>query len=217
MLGRALLLLGPVAALLGCAHGRSGGELRLRHEVTVQTPEGERTFTSVVSMNALQSYNYHPGGSGWGGISCRLTGKAVPLPVGDKDFYFLLDKSGNTPAWSQIQLIKDFFGLPNATDDDSWVGQWKRLAKSDLAVPVPRDAYPEIAVMPRDGWMDDARRVSLEEAEKLGLQVVRYQLQITKDEVGSDPPFEVRYRPQDQRQGVAMVGRDSFSVVDGTA
>jgi hypothetical protein len=114
-------------------------------------------------------------------------------------------------------LIKDFFGLPNATNDDSWVGQWKTLAKSNMAVPVPRDAYPDIAVMPRDGWMDDARRVSLEEAEKLGLKVLRYRLQITRDEVGTDPAFEVRYRPQDQRHGMTMVGRESFSVVDGTA
>ncbi len=213
---RSLLLALPFAALLGCSHARNGGELRLKHEVTVETPDGPRTFSSVVSMQGLQTYNYHPGGSGWGGISCRLTGKAVRATVGDKDFYFLLDQ-GSTPAWSQIELIKTFFGLPNATNDDSWVGQWKELAKSNKGLDIPRETYPDIAVMPRDGWMDDARRVSLDEAEQLGLRVIRYRLQITGDEVGTDPPFEVRYRPQDQRRGRTMVGRESFTVVNGTA
>jgi hypothetical protein len=70
--------------------------------------------------------------------------------------------------------------------------------------------------MPRDGWMDDARRVTLEEAEQQGLRVVRYRLQMTRDEVGADPPFKVRYRPSIQNwKGV--IGRESFAVVNGTA
>ena len=214
---RLFLLAVPLASsLLGCAQMRKGGELRLKHEVTVATPEGERTFSSVVSMDAYQSYNYHPGGSGWGGIACRLTGSAVRMPVGDKDFYFLLDK-GSTPAWEQIELIKEFFGLPNATDDDSWVERWKALAKSDLAVPVPRDAYPQIAVMPRNGWMDEARKISLEEAEAQGLRIVRYRLQITRDAVGADPPLDVRYRPPAQKHSIGRIGRESFTVVDGAS
>jgi len=206
----------PLAlGLAGCSHARKGGELRLKHEVTVATPEGERTFTSVVAMDAIQTYNYHTGGSGWGGISCKLTGSAVRMPVGDKDFYFLLNQ-GSTPALDQIEMVKEFFGLPNGTNDDSWVAHWKRLAASDLAVPVPRDAYPRIAVMPRDGWMDDARRVTLEEAEEQGLRVIRYRLQMTKDEIGTEPPFEVRYRPN-IKSWAGVIGRESFTVVDGTA
>ena len=212
----ALLAVPLAAALFGCGQMRKGGELRLKHEVTVGTPEGERTFTSVVSMDAYQSYNYHPGGSGWGGIACRLTGSAVRVPVGDKDFFFLLDK-GSTPAWDQIGLIKEFFGLPNATDDDSWVERWKTLAKSNLAVPVPRDAYPQIAVMPRNGTMDEARKISLEEAEAQGLRILRYRLQITRDPVGADPPFEVRYNPPKQKHSIGLIGRESFTVVDGAS
>ena len=211
-----LLAVALAAALFGCAQMRKGGELRLKHEVTVATPEGERTFSSVVSMDAYQSYNYHPGGSGWGGIACRLTGSAVRMPVGDKDFYFLLDK-GSTPAWDQIELIKDFFGLPNATDDDSWVERWKALAKSDLAVPVPRDAYPQIAVMPRDGTMDEARKISLDEAEAQGLRILSYRLRITRGAVGADPPFEVRFKPPTQKHSIGRIGRESFTVVDGAS
>jgi hypothetical protein len=215
-LKRLLLLAMPLAiSLLGCAHGRKGGELRLKHEVTVATPEGEHTFTSVVSMEGLQTYNYGAGTSGWGGISCRLTGNAVRVPVGDKDFYFLLNRE-STPAWDQIELVKQFFGLPNATNDDSWVAQWKQLASSDLAVLVPRDAYPRIAVMPRDGWMDDARRVTPEEAEQQGLRVVRYRLRMTRDEVGTDPSFKVRYRPE-IKSWIGVIGRESFTVLNGTA
>ena len=213
-----LVLAGLLVAVLfvvGCSHRRSGGELRLKHEVTIATSEGERTFTSVVSMDGFQTYNYGAGTAGWGGISCTLTGKAVRVPLGDKDFFFLL-KRESTPAWDQIELVKDFFGLPNATNDDSWVAHWRRLASSDLAVPVPPEAYPKIAVMPRDGWMDDARRVTLEEAQEQGLRVVRYRLQITRDEVGTDPPFEVRYRPE-IKSWIGVIGRESFSVVNGTA
>jgi hypothetical protein len=211
-----LLVALPLAvALFGCSHARKGGELRLKHEVTVDTPEGERTFTSVVSMDAIQTYNYGFGTKGWGGISCRLTGSAVRVPLGDKDFYFLLNR-GSTPAWDQIELVKEFFGLPNATDDDRWVAQWKGLASSSLAVPVPPEAYPKIAVMPRDGWMDDARRVTLEEAEQQGLRVIRYRLQMTREEVGADPAFEVRYQPS-IKSWIGVIGRESFTVVNGTA
>jgi hypothetical protein len=212
-----MLLALPLAlSLFGCSHLRKGGELRLKHEVTVATPDGERSFTSVVSMDGIQNYNYGFGTKGWGGISCRLTGSAVRVPLGDKDFYFLLNR-GSTPAWDQIELIKEFFGLPNATNDDSWVAQWKALASSNIAVPVPRDAYPNIAVMPRDGWMSDARRITLEEAEELGLRVLRYRLQITKEEVGANPPFEVRFRPSKEKYRMGRVGAESFSVVDGAA
>lgn len=214
---RRLLLALPLAiSLSGCSHERKGGELRLKHEVTVVTPDGERTFTSVVSMDGFQTYNYGFGTKGWGGISCRLTGSAVRVPLGDKDFYFLLNR-GSTPAWDQIQLIKEFFGLPNATDDDRWVAQWKQLANSNHAVPIPRETYPNIAVMPRDGWMDDAERIGLEEAEEQGLRIIRYRLQITRDEVGANPPFEVRYRPVDERRRRGVIGRESFTVVNGIA
>jgi hypothetical protein len=214
---RLLALALPLAvSLIGCGQMRNGGELRLKHEVTVATPEGERTFTSVVSMDAYQRYNYHPGGSGWGGIACRLTGSAVRMPVGDKDFFFLLDK-GSTPAWDQIELIKEFFGLPNATDDDSWVERWKTLAKSNLAVPVPRDAYPQIAVMPSGGTMDEARKISLDEAEAQGLRIIRYRLQITREAVGANPPYEVRFNPPKEKHSFGRIGRESFTVVDGAS
>ena len=210
-----LLALPLLASLSGCSQMRKAGELRLKHEVTVATPDGERTFTSVVSMDGFQRYNYGFGTKGWGGVSCRLTGKAVRVPLGDKDFYFLLDR-GSTPAWDQIEWVKEFFGLPNGPNDDAWVKQWKSLAASKLAVPVPREALPRIAVMPRDGWMDDARRVTLEEGEELGLRIIRYRLVMTGDPVGANPDFKVRYRPN-IKSWIGVIGSESFSVIDGTA
>jgi len=213
--GLVLATLPLFASLFGCSNMRDGGELRLKHEVTVATREGERTFTSVVSMNGLQTYNYGFGTKGWGGISCRLTGKAVRVPLGDKDFYFLLNR-GSTPAWDQIEWVKEFFGLPNGPNDDAWIAQWKSLANSNLAVPVPREALPRIAMMPRDGWMDDARRVTLEEAESAGLRIIRYRLVMTRDPVGANPDFELRYRPN-IKSWIGVIGSESFSVVNGTA
>ena len=178
------------------------------------TPGGERTFASVVSMSGYQTYNYGAGTSGWGGISCRLTGNAVRVVLGDKDYYFLLDKAGTTAAWTQVGLIKEFFGLPIAVEDGGWMEKWKALARSNLGFAIPRDEYPVIAVMPHDGWMDDARRIRLHEAEQQGLHVKSYRLQLTREPVG--PAVPVRYRP-----GVKWdrntVGREAFSVVNGTA
>ena len=50
--------------LNACAQSRDGGELRLKHIVTIATGAGERAFSSVVSLDALRSYNYGFGSSG---------------------------------------------------------------------------------------------------------------------------------------------------------
>ena len=198
-----------------CSHAREGGELRLKHEVTVTTPQGDRTFTSVVSMSGYQTYNYGAGTSGWGGITCRLTGNAVRVVLDDKDYYFLLTDRGTTAAWSQIDLIKKFFGLPNGPNDASWVDQWKSLAASNLGFAIPRSEYPTIAVMPHDGWMDDARIVTLDEAEQQGLHIKSYRLQITQEPVG--PDLKIRYRPADARDHRMTIGREAFTAVNATA
>ena len=216
LLGPAVALVTSALLLNACAHSRDGGELRLKHIVTISTEAGERTFSSVVSMDALQTYNYHPGSSGWGGIGCTLTGKAVRATVGDRDFYFLLAKPGeSTPAWTQIGLIKSHFGLPNSTNDSSWVRQWKELARSTRGVNLTPDTYPAIAIMPRGGWMDDARLITPQEAEQEGLHVLQYRVQITGEPVAADPPFEVRYRRTEERRSRIEVGSESFSVVNG--
>jgi hypothetical protein len=202
-------------SISGCNSVRDGGELRLKHEVTVSTPDGERSFASVVSMTGIQRYNHDFGGSGWGGISCRLTGSAVRVVSGDKDFYFLLSNGGTTPASTQIGLIKKFFGLPNAGDDAGWTEQWKSLAKSNLGFAIPRDEYPQIAVMPHGGWTDDARVVTLQQAEDLGLRIKSYTLRLTQEPVG--PAVETRYRPAESRDLMRTIGRESFTVVNGTA
>ncbi len=89
-----------VAALLLYGRGGThvGGPLRLRHVVTVATPQGARTFSSVVQLDGRQTYNRHAGGAGWGAISCRLTGDAVRVTIGARDFYFLLGSYAGTPA-----------------------------------------------------------------------------------------------------------------------
>ena len=42
---RLLVALPLAVALFGCSHARKGGELRLKHEVTVDTPETLRADT----------------------------------------------------------------------------------------------------------------------------------------------------------------------------
>ena len=216
LLGTALAVATSALLLIACAQSRDGGELRLKHIVTISTDAGERTFSSVVSMDALQTHNYGFGSSGWGGIGCKLTGKAVRATVGDRDFYFLLAKPGaSTPAWTQIGLIKSHFGLPNYTNDSSWVRQWRELARSTRGVNLTPDAYPAIAIMPRGGWMDDARLITPQAAEQEGLHVLHDRVQITGEPVAADPPFEVRYRRAEDHRSPIEVGRESFSVVSG--
>jgi hypothetical protein len=57
----------------------------------------------------------------------------------------------------------------------------------------PRSEYPTVAVMPHDGSMDDARIITLGEAEQQGLHIKSCRLQITQEPVG--PDLQVRYRP----------------------
>ncbi len=200
------------------SHSRNGGELRLKHIVTVATPVGEKSFSSVVSMIGRQSYNYNAGGSGWGGIGCKLTGGAVRATVGDTDFFFLLaEPAGYTPAWTQIDLIKKHFGLANRLNDAGWVKEWKALARSTRTVVLEPGDYPAIAAMPHDGWMNDAKLVSPAEAGERGLRIVRYQLQITDEPVGAGDAFEVRYRPTERGGPQIEFGRQFFTVKDGPA
>lgn len=209
-------LIATLVLLFDCSHTRRGGELRLKHRVTIATAEGPRTFSSVVSMKGVQTYNYGAGTAGWGGIGSLLTGEAIRVPSGERDFYFLLtDRGGNTPARTQIELIKKHFAFPNWTADDRWVGQWKSLSRSDAAVSLTPKDYPTIAVMPHGGWMDDARIITLKEAEQLGLRVSRYDLMITRDQVGTNPSFEVRYRPTEAKYPTYKVSRESFTVENG--
>lgn len=216
-------LIATLVLLFDCSHTRRGGELRLKHRVTIATGEGPRTFSSVVSMKGVQTYNYGAGTAGWGGIGSLLTGEAIRVPSGERDFYFLLtgrvgpDRGGSTAASTQIGLIKKHFGFPNWTADDRWVGQWKSLSRSDATVSLTRKDYPPIAVMPRDGWMDDARIVTLEEAEQLGLRISRYDLMITQDQVGGTHSFELRYRPTDRKFPNYNVEPESFAVENGVS
>ncbi|WP_431470441.1 hypothetical protein [Sphingosinithalassobacter sp. LHW66-3] len=211
-------LLALTLGLLGCNQSRRGGELRLKHSVTVMTPDGPRSFFSVVSLDGIQAYNHGFGGSGWGAISCTLTGEAVRVPIGGSDFYFLLARPGGyTPAWTQIKLVKSHFGLPNHTDDARWVKQWRALAQSGSAVDLAPEAFPAIAVMPAGGWMNDARLVSPAEAETLGLHVLRYRLEITREPVGAYPGAAVRYRERERTAPNTGIGRELFTVVDGIA
>lgn len=214
-------LVGAITAtigLAGCGQSREGGELRLKHIVTVMTSEGARSFSSVVSMIGFQSYNYHAGNAGWGGISCRLTGDAVRVVAGDREFYFLLTRPGHaTPAWNQIDLIKAHFGLPNYTTDAGWITQWKALAQSSRHVDLSPEDYPAVAMMPRDGWMNDARLLSLTKAQAHGLRVLRYRLEITRDAVGAQPPLAVRYRRTEGGPPGAEIERKLFSEVNGRA
>ncbi len=62
--------------------------------------------------------------------------------------------------------------------------------------------------------MNDARPIDLEEAGKLGLRVVQYRLLISKDAVEADPPFEVRYRPTEEKYPKIEVFPEAFAVKD---
>ncbi|MET3762593.1 hypothetical protein ABIB28_003151 [Sphingomonas sp. UYEF23] len=206
-----------IAALsLGsCGSTRSGGALRLRHVVVVATAAGERTFDTVLRLDGYQHWNQAFGGPGWGAITCRLTGDALRTTVGDRDFLFLLSKPGETtPASTQIDLIKTHFGLPNWTADAGWVGQWKDLAASRRGVDLRGAELPAIAVMPHNGWVNDARIISLEEAERLGLRVIRYRLEITGESAGSSSRLSVRYRGATNRT-MTDVGREMLTVTNG--
>lgn len=219
---RSLLIGGALVtallALASCDNARKGGELRLKHEVTIATSAGEQTFASVLSLEGIQTYNYGFGSHGWGGISGRLTGDALRVPVGENDFYFLLAKPGTATApWTQMRLVKDYFGLSNAGDDGSWVHRWKGLAQSNASVDLSPEDWPAIAVMPRDGWMNDARVISAEEAAAMGLRIVRYRLRMTREPVGGTVPVEVRYRKAEGRPSRIEVGREFFTVENGTA
>ncbi len=211
-------ILSAALGLAGCGQVRDGHELRLKHIVTIATPTGEQTFSSVVSLRSNQAYGYSYGGAGWGAISCRLTGDAVRVVTQDREFYFLLSRPGTTtPAWNQIGLIKSHFGFPNYTKDAEWVDQWRDLAQSGRSVDLRPEDYPAIAVMPRNGWIDEARTVSLQAAGDEGLRVIRYRLQITTDPVGAQPPVVVRYRTPEGKSSWGQIGKDYFSVVNGTA
>lgn len=209
-----------IAALsvVSCGRTRTGGELRLRHVVVVATAAGERTFDTVLLLDGYQHWNQNFGGSGWGGITCRLTGDALRTTIGDRDFLFLLSKpGGTTPASTQIDFVKMHFGLPNATEDASWVGQWKKIAASRRGVNLSGAELPAIAVMPHNGWINDARIISLEEAERLGLRVIRYRLEITGESVGSSSRLTVRYRRSTGSHTMTDVRREMLTVTDGAA
>lgn len=215
---RCLAIVALTIGLVGCQSARRGGVLRLKHVVTVATPQGERVFSSVLSLDAIQTYNHNAGGAGWGGISCRLTGDAVHVPTADHDFYFLLTVPRTwMPAWYQMDLIKKHFGLPNHTGDDSWIAQWKSLASSSRSIELLPADFPAIAMTPRDGWMNDARLLPLTEAADSGLHVLRYRLEITRDPVGADPPAKFRYKPSEGGYPRYELPREYFSEVDGTA
>jgi hypothetical protein len=215
LIGAGLLTI--LAVLTSCAKSRNAGELRLKHEVTISTANGERTFSSIVSLEGFQSYNLQSGGSGWGGIACRLTGKAVRVPIGERDYFFLLTTPRTfTPAYTQIGLIKKYFGLPNYTEDRSWIELWQTIAQSETSVDLSKDDYPAIAVMPRSGWMNDAREIDFDKAAQEGLRIVRYRLKITRDPVGNDPEFDVRYRPHKERYPHIEIGKEYFVEQDAT-
>jgi hypothetical protein len=214
LIAGALLL----AGLLMAACSRDAGELRLKHEVTVETAQGERTYGSVVSLTGVQSWGVHPGGSGYGAITGRLTGEAVRIPLGENEFYVLLrDKDRSTPAWSQMELVKGHFGIPNYEKGRGWIGRWKKLAASRASVELRPQDYPQLAVMPAGGWMNDARLISLEEAAELGLTIRGYRLSVTRERPSQALQGRVHYRPTPERFPRIEVGRESFVVKDGTA
>jgi hypothetical protein len=163
---------------------------------------------------AYQAYGREPGGSGWGGITALATGSALRVPGEKNDFLFLLVRPSpapSTPGWSQIELVKQHFGLPNATNDESWLEAWETLSQSNRGVELAEKDLPGIAIMPAGGWMDDAKAISLDEAKKAGLRVVRYRLQITQQPVGAEPEVQLRYQPSEARyKPIGTLGRSYF-------
>jgi hypothetical protein len=202
-------------ALAACGKGRRGGDLHVRHAVIVATDEGKREFSSVLNLAGYQYYHFGST-SGYGAVSCRLTGDAVRIPLGDRIFYLLLgSRADSTPAWRQCGLVKKYFGIPNASEDGSWVEMWRTLASSDRSAELLVEDYPPIAVVAKSGWMDDARMVSREEAEELGLRILSYRLKVTRDPVGASHPGPIRYKPQQGRRPKDFVHQMYIRQEDG--
>jgi hypothetical protein len=209
-----------VAALAGLASlwfllAPRPGELRLKHIVTVSTPSGVQSFESVLSMVGDRGFGY-TAGAGWsrGPVMARLTGSAVRVTMGSGDFYFLLanPRISTPPSLIQLGYLDKYFGFSRLNNVD-WTADWNKLSASNRKVVLKPEDYPTLAMVPPGGSLSDARVMSLDEAEKAGLHIVDYKLEITKDAIAAEASIDPGYRHDFSNRD--QIPRHYFSVTNG--
>ena len=137
------------AALSACSLFYPSETLRYRMTVTVDTPEGPRTGSSVVE--STMTAGPRPGDTG--GIQYGLKGEAVavPLPNGKVLFALLRSNSDGDPAGYHARLMQSAAcreGRPSVQPDPSLCGDpdWKVFRpwarKQKLAVELAPSQYP---------------------------------------------------------------------------
>lgn len=152
MVRRAILLLGVAgspALFGGCDLIFSNDALRYRMTMIIDTPDGERTGSSVIESTIEK-------GTGFGdasGISYRLKGEAVPvsLPNGKVVFALLLPQDLSDARFYQSRLILRAAcrgGRPSIEPDPSLcaAGQWREFRRwareKELSVEIAPSEYP---------------------------------------------------------------------------
>jgi hypothetical protein len=176
----AALAAAPLVSACGLFSKRAS--FRFRMTVEAQTPEGLRTGSSVMQVNAVQGMRLtseeHAGGAG-------VTGEAVTVDLADGPVFVLLTLGSGKPLLATevtVALNPDAKPGPGEDWSDTFVpavrelGGWFGSAHADL----PRESWP---MMVRFRDLDDP--LTVERLDPAAVGVRRIQLETTNDRVTS--------------------------------
>jgi hypothetical protein len=214
----AIAFVAGLAALGACSLFYPSETLRYRMTVTVDTPEGPRTGSSVVE--STMAAGPRPGDTG--GIHYGLKGEAVavPLPNGKVLFALLRSNTGGDAAGYHARLMQSAAcreGRPSVRPDPSLCGgpDWKLFRpwarKQQLAVELAPSQYPMFVTF---GDLADPKSVrSASPAEFAsgfgpGYVLRRVSVQVTDDPVTTGIEGRLAWLPQVQGAIVPLSVRE---------
>lgn len=176
---------GALASLVtsGCNlwSARQGEALNYELSLTVAQPGSRQSYSQIITVTPSQTYNYGAGWQGWGGLGCRVTGSAIPIPVAGGILFATLKRSvGTEPDGDQCRFLAEYLGIPNGDETGDWVKQWDAIAASDRRFPLAKDHLPLFLFIPSEtGWLG-ARTLRADELSSLGVKIEQAAMTITR-------------------------------------
>lgn len=208
-------------ALAGCGLIYPSESMRYRMTVVIDTPDGERSGSSVIEASISQGPSFGPDAPG---ISHGLKGEAiaVELPGGKVMFALLAPQDGSDPTGYHVYLFERAVKRDPALAaqfDPTVLGDWRQfwpeVRRRKLGIELRQPDYPMLVTF---GDMGDPTSVKLVDPDDLaatfgeGVSLKRITVQITDDPVTTGIEQRLGWWQKIREAGGGLIPMERFMI-----